>query len=92
MKQVLSVADFATLLNLVDDKLYELRTNAIMSSGYVGDSDKVTKQKQEEALKQLERIPLYQTLSHLKESLQNLNVEVECPDVEIKRCEEDSRD
>lgn len=84
MKQVLSVADFATILSLLDEKLYELRTNAVMSSCRVGDSDEVIKQKQEEALKQLERMPFYQTLSHLKESLQNLNIEVECPDVEIQ--------
>ena len=84
MKQVLSVADFATLLSLLDEKLYELRTNAIMSSCTVGDSDETIKQKKEGALKQLEGMPFYQTLSHLKESLQNLNIEVECPDVEIK--------
>lgn len=84
MKQVLSVADFATLLNLVDDKLSELQMNAVMSSCHIEDSEETIKQKQEEGLKQLEISPLYQTLSHLKESLQNLNIEVECPAVEIK--------
>lgn len=67
MKQVLSVADFATILRLVDSEISQVeyrattRNNDILNSQY------------------------YLNLKHLKESLQNLNVEVETPDVEFEK-------
>lgn len=80
MKQVLSVADFATILNLVDRSIamYEM----VPISPFCKEQERTQEiKKHKEFLnKNLE----YKNLKHLKESLQNLNIEVECPDVEIK--------
>lgn len=81
MKQVLSVADFATILNLVDVELskFTMPTRSICLECGI-DYEKECKSRE----KELQNNGYYQNLKHLKESLQNLNIEVECPDVEIK--------
>lgn len=81
MKQVLSVADFATILNVVDRQIAMYETVSI--SPFCTDEQE-KKQEIKKHKEYLKRNPEYNNLKHLKESLQNLNIEVECPDVEIK--------
>ena len=76
-KQTFSVADFATILNLVNDAICERKhvfTDRIESGNFyqlrLNEKD-------------LNEDTFYQDLLHLKESLQNMNVEVETPDVEV---------
>lgn len=76
-KQTLSVADFATILNLVNDAICERRrafTDRIESGDFY-------QWRLNE--KELNDDVCYQDLLHLKQSLQRLNVEVETPDVEV---------
>lgn len=80
MKQVLSVADFAVILNLVNDSISKMEYDAKFGRGF----ERPTKQEVAKRLKELGLNPYYQSLLHLKESLENLNVEVETPDIEIK--------
>lgn len=75
MKQVLSVADFATIMNLVDEKLKQVEWN-LQEARSANCSEFV--------IEQIKIENGYDNFKHLKESLQNLNIEVECPDVEIK--------
>ena len=75
MKQVLSVADFVTILNLVDKEI-ESVSWGIQNAMAEGCS--------KSAIQQIKIEKKYDNLIHLKKSLQNLNIEVECPDVEIK--------
>lgn len=81
MKQVLSAADFATIMNLVDRELsnYSMPDRYVCSE-YGIDYEKACEWRE----KELQHNNHYQNLKHLKESLQNLNIEVECPDVKIK--------
>ena len=81
MKQVLSVADFATIMNLVDKELsnYRMPNRSIcLECGIDYEQECAFREKE------LQNNSYYQNLKHLKESLQNLNIEVECPDVKIK--------
>lgn len=83
MKQVLSVADFATIMRIVDHNIMRFETKPSKNpfkEYKKGEYEKELKE-YEEYLKTNQD---YQNLKHLKESLQNLNIEVECPDVEIK--------
>ena len=82
-KQVLSVADFAIILDLVNEKLYHFEKEEPYEAEFEDD-----KNKREEIIKKYrERIkqnPFYKSLLHLKNSLENLNVEIETPDIELK--------
>ena len=75
MKQVLSVADFAIILDLVNNNIADMKFRAV---------NEYREENKEELYKVLEENPYYQSLVHLKNSLQNLNIEVECPDVQIE--------
>lgn len=78
MKQTLSVADFATILDLVNREIREIemhkenRKRSIEKFGLKEDPQGLFIENQR-----------YQDLQHLKQSLQNLNVEVETPVVEV---------
>ena len=82
MKQVLSVADFATILDLVNQRLFDMRMRAIGRLYPIGGKDR--EEAERKALDELNLNPQYLSLVHLKNSLESLNIEVECPDVEIK--------
>jgi hypothetical protein len=79
MEQTLSVADFATILELVNREMvrieshYRERERTFEKFGL-----------REEPHWVLEEDKRYQDLQHLKQSLQNLNVEVEIPKVEVE--------
>ena len=82
-KQVLSVADFATILTMVDDRIYELEQRHKFC-GFGDEMERVKRQKElDEMRKARLETPYYKNLIHLKESLQNLNIEVETPSVEV---------
>lgn len=78
MKQTLSVADFATILQLLDEEILNME-NMWRYKYCVKDGQII-----EWRLKELQRNPRYQSLLHLKESLQNLNIDVETPSVEVE--------
>ena len=80
MKQVLSVADFAIILDLVNHRFYDMEYQA--THGFHGDS--IEDAETERRIKDLQSSPYYKSLKHLKESLENLNVEVETPEVKIE--------
>ena len=85
-KQTLSVADFATILNLVNDRIYDFER--IDEAWFFGKTKKELEEEQKEIDKRREerlKSSYYLQLKHLQESLQNLNVEVETPDVEVKK-------
>lgn len=83
MKQVLSVADFATILRMVDDRICEMEQR----QKYYGLGDEKERVKRQKELDKMRKArletPYYKNLIHLKESLQNLNIEVETPKVEV---------
>lgn len=81
MKQVLSVVDFATILNIVDRNI-EMYETVNISPFCTDEQEKIKELKKHKEY--LEKNQEYHNLKHLKESLQNLNIEIECPDVEIK--------
>ena len=78
MKQTLSVADFAIILDLLNEKISDMERPLFFERCVK--EDKII----EDRLTKLKSNPYYQSLLHLKESLQNLSIEVETPKVEIK--------
>lgn len=76
MKQVLSVADFATILDLVNNEIANMKFRAVQEYGKECDKKAL--------FTALSENPYYCSLQHLKNSLESLNIEVKCPDVEIK--------
>lgn len=79
MKQTLSVADFATILELVNMEIGKIER---FLEECEKDKEKFGLKKQSHSFflgKQR-----YQDLQHLKQSLQNLNVEVETPKVGVE--------
>ena len=81
MKQVLSVADFGLILNLVNDRIEKMEYDVKHQPYWDKEPSKEYVNKQ---MRELRRNQFYRSLIHLKESLENLNVEVETPNVEIK--------
>ena len=100
-KQVLSVADFVTIINLLSKEMHDIERCVCVSfeeidredfkknfpDGNVWTVPRPTLA-DERVQKELMSHPHYQYLTHLKESLQNLNIEVETPDVEVRLDEE----
>ena len=79
MKQVLSVADFAIILDLLNKEICKFQDMGI--STWKEEERKILKK---ERIEELKNNVYYQGLLHLKNSLENLNVEVETPDIEIE--------
>lgn len=83
MKQILSIADFATILNLVKQELQALESRCYTLLPY-GLTKKEIDKEVERRKNEMKESFYYKSLIQLKESLENLNVEVETADVEIK--------
>ncbi len=79
MKQTLSVADFALILELINREIGKIERYLEECAETM---EKFGIRKQTESL--LIEKQRYQDLLHLKQSLQNLNVEVETPKVEVE--------
>ena len=78
MKQVLSVADFGLILKLVNDEIKQTEERVAFTM------DIIPEEELERRLNRLKESPYYKSLIHLKESLENLNIEIETPNVEVK--------
>ena len=84
-KQVLSVADFGMIINLVNQELFQLERKEQPIIFNPGDKEDIQRQQEAIDKRYEERInsPYYKSLKHLKKSLENLNIEVEIPDVKV---------
>lgn len=83
-KQVLSVADFALILIMVNERIEMLERPAQYFC--LGRTEKEMKEERERGERErAERLnsSYYLQLKHLQNSLQNLNIEVETPDVKV---------
>ena len=79
-KTVLSVRDFAILLDITNREIFRLR-----EIPFVYLEKKAERQKREEEHKKdLQESVLYQDLMRIREKLGELNIEIETPSVEIK--------
>lgn len=79
MKQILSVADFATILNLVNREMAKIENVTTYQFNRTFDNS-MSKEVREE----LRNNQQYQDLLHLKKSLQRLNITVKTPKVEVR--------
>lgn len=83
-KQVLSVADFAIILRLIDDRMSSIEEMYCHQLAYKdGFYLKPALVSDKSVQKELLHNNFYQDLVCLKNSLQKLNIEIETPDVEI---------
>lgn len=83
-KQTLSVSDFAWILNMVNEKVDRMERRE--EAWTYNRSDREIKKEQEKMDKEREerlKSSYYLQLKHLQNSLMNLNIEVETPDVEL---------
>lgn len=82
MKQVISIADFATILNVINTKLIDFR-HWVNDVDYY--KDEQAKAREIKARKnELKKDPFYQSLLHAKKALEECKVEIEVPDLEVK--------
>ena len=91
MKQVLSVADLATMLDLTNKAIERMKTDfmyvspeTIVNGRIITLSAKKIKEEQDRLLEQMKENSYYQSLMRLKTALENLNIEIETPELEIK--------
>lgn len=80
MKQVLSVADFAIILDLVQTRINSMEQLPVIFHNVTKEEHK---KMEKEHLERVRENTYYKSLKHIMESLQNLNIEVETPDVEV---------
>lgn len=89
-KQVLSVSDFALILEMVNERL--CRCERREKAWGFGKTDREIRKEQEQMDKEREErlnSSYYLQLKHLQNSLMNLNIEVETPDVKLTHQHED---
>ena len=91
-KQILSVSDFALILNMVNERIdmLERRDNASYWHTYAieEENDKLPERLDKDRERRINS-SIYLQLKHLQNSLMNLNIEVETPDVELTHQHED---
>lgn len=81
MKQVISIADFATILNLLNERIDEIEKQIAFNTPYnINDKEGDFLKRQKAALKQSN---YYQSLIHAKKALEECKVEIEVPDLEV---------
>lgn len=81
MKQVISIADFATILNELNHSIQKMEYpifNYIIK-------DKVRERTEKKHREQLKENPYYQSLLHAKKALEECNIEIEVPDLEVQK-------
>ena len=80
MKTVLSVRDFAILMNIANMYISKLENDTM--SFYYNLTDEERQKRKDENMAELQRNPLYQDLLRIRDKLGELNIEVETPIVE----------
>lgn len=83
MKQIISIADFATMLNVINDKIQQINYEALSVSPIFDDEQ--AKKLQKEQLKEMRKNPVYQSLLHAKKALEECKIEIEVPDLEVEK-------
>ena len=91
MKQVLSVADLATMLDVTNKAIENIKRNftyvnqtKIENGRIITISSKKIKEEQDRLFEQMKENSYYQSLMHLKTALETLNIEIETPKLEIE--------
>lgn len=79
-KTVLSVRDFAILLDIANREISKLNEIRLM----YGETKQQREKRAEEQRKHLQENTYYQDLLRIREKLGELNIEIETPNVEIK--------
>ena len=82
MKTVLSVRDFAILMNIANMYISKLENDTM--SFYYNLKDEERQKRKDENMAELQRNPLYQDLLRIRDKLGELNIEVETPIVEVE--------
>lgn len=83
MKTVLSVRDFAILMNIANMYIDKLEYDTAPYYGYKL-TEEERKKRKDENMAELQRNPLYQDLLRIRDKLGELNIEVETPSVEVE--------
>ena len=83
MKQVISIADFATMLGVLNDKIQNVELEAMRVHPYIEENR--AREIRKENLKELSKNPVYQSLIHAKKALEECKVEIEVPDLEVEK-------
>lgn len=84
MKHYLSVADFVVIFDLIDREIKRTATMPKMHGFYNDISQEDLKNREEQWKKELEGSAYYQRLLKLREHLENLNIDIDVPEIKIK--------
>ena len=80
-RTVLSVRDFAILMNIANMYISKLENDVYLSYNLTKEE---VKKRKDEHMAELQRDPLYQDLLRIRDKLGELNIEVETPSVEVE--------
>ena len=83
MKTVLSVRDFAILMNIANMQISKLENDALYYNYRLSEEER--QKRRDENMAALQREPFYQDLLRIREKLGELNIEVETPIVEVEQ-------
>ena len=85
MKQVISIADFATILNVINEKIESVEYVPGFEFDYEKQEEIPYEKRKKEHMKRLKADPFYQSLLHAKKALEECKVEIEVPDLEVEK-------
>jgi len=83
MKQILSIADFAIMLQLVQKEINSMEQPIHLYTDCMSKKD--WEKRKKEHFEKIRESVYYKSLMHIMESLESLNIEVEVPDVDVKK-------
>lgn len=81
-RTVLSVRDFAILMNIANMQISKLENDAIYFNYRLSEEER--QKRRDENMAALQREPFYQDLLRIRDKLGELNIEVETPIVEVE--------
>lgn len=84
MKHYLSVADFVVIFDLIDREIKKTATMPKFYGFYNEISQEELKNKEEQWKKELKKNVYYQRLLKIREHLENLNIDIDVPDIKVK--------
>ena len=82
MKQIISVADLATILNVINEEITnkERWSNSVLAFDQQERAREIKARKEE-----LKKDPFYKSVLHAKKALEECNIEIEVPDLEVQK-------
>ena len=81
MKQIISIADIATILQVLNNQIHTME----QPFNYISFDEDAREKNMQKHMECLKTNSFYQSLLHAKKSLEGCNIEIEVPDLKVSR-------